>query len=269
MPSAANITPDSRFMGLFIGRSGSGKSAAAFSFPQPLHVIDLDSRIRGGLVPWIDRSGITYTPINPKPAKGTVFEALNNEFSVMQINLRNSPGSIQTLVLDSITWETIDLLLDAIPLTHSGTGSAEKGRTLGTLQMAGPEDYKFQSTGTYQTLAFLKSLPIPNVIVTAHIVNKYAKNPDDKYGQAVVVGEQLSLTDKLAENVPSSFDNIFRFEKIDTGRELKFQVSCQGELARSPFPELTYGDHDITGKDFYKWMMGKVSTSKAPSIVGV
>ena len=31
MPSAASIKPDSRFFGLFIGRSGSGKSAAAYS----------------------------------------------------------------------------------------------------------------------------------------------------------------------------------------------------------------------------------------------
>ena len=254
MPSAENIQPDSRFLGLFIGRSGSGKSAAAYSFPHPIKVLDLDGRIRGGLVPWVERKGIDYDYFPPKD-KTTVFQRLNDSFAALDVMLRTSVGvPYKTLVLDSITWEVIDLLLDAIPLTHAPSNQGERGRTLGTLQMAGPEDYKFQSTGTYQTIAYLKTLPIPNIIVTAHIVNKFAKDKNDKYGPNVIVGEQLSLTDKLAENVPSSFDNVFRFEKEDTGSAVKFFFEAQGELARNAL-NIHYGKFEITGKDFYKEMM--------------
>jgi hypothetical protein len=267
MPSATSIKPDSRFFGLFIGRSGSGKSAAAYSFPHPIKVLDLDGRIRGGLVPWVEREGIDYTYYPPKPDKGTVFDLLNNDFAAMQVMCRTGQNYFKTLVLDSITWNAIDLLLDAIPLTHAAGSGNDKGKSIGGMQIGGPADYQFQSTGIYQIIAFLKSLPIPNIIVTAHTVGRWGKRKDangkilDPYGPSELIGEQLSLTDKLAENVPSSFDNVFKFEKLDTGSQIRFFFEAQGELARSAYPELPYQRMDVTGKDFYKFLMDKVQPS--------
>lgn len=267
MPSAENIKDDGRFLGLFVGRSGSGKSAAAYSFPKPLKVLDLDGRLRGGLVPWNDpesggKKGIEYEYFPPKPDGKTVFQMLNDSFLALQIMLKTGTGvQYKTLVLDSITWETIDLLLDAISLTHGVNAQGEtKGRSVGPFQLSGPEDYKFQSTGTYQTLAFLKSFPIPNIIVTAHITPKWVQNPNDKYGPNIMDGEQLSLTDKLAENVPSSFDHVFRFEKEDTGKEIKFYFQTHGSVARSAF-DLPYGKMDITKVKFYDFLMKKAGVT--------
>lgn len=270
MPSASSIKPDSRFFGLFIGRSGSGKSAAAYSFPHPIKVFDLDGRIRGGLVPWVEREGIEYVNFPPKPDKGTVFELLNNEFQSLQILCRTGQNHYRTLVLDSITWAALDLLIDAIPITHAANQGFDKGRKIGPMDMGGPADYGFQASGTLQILAYLRSLPIENVIVTAHIVNRWGKRKDsagkiiDPYGASEIVGEQLSLTDKLSENVPSAFDNVFRFEKEDTGSKIKFYFDAQGELARSTYPELGYQRTDITGQDFYKLLMEKVKKPNAP-----
>lgn len=258
MPSAENIQPDSRSLNLFIGRSGSGKSAAAYSYPKPLHVLDLDGRIRGGLTEWNDRKGITYDYFPSKPDKGTVFELLNKYFEIQRILLTNGQSEIATLVLDSATWQAIDLLLDAIPLTHATNQGSdrEKGRSIGTMQMAGPTDYSFQSTGILQTIAFLKSLPIKNIIVTAHVVGKWGKRKDangkiiDPYGPSELIGEQLCLTDKLAETLPSSFDNVFRFEKVDRGYDVRFYAEGQGELARNTYG-MPYGRIDVTSTSFY------------------
>ena len=273
MPSAENIQPDSRSLNLFIGRSGSGKSAAAYSYPHPLHVLDLDGRIRGGLTPWIERKGITYDYFPSKPDKGTVFDLLNQYFETQRILLRNGQSNIETLVLDSATWQAIDLLLDAIPLTHApgGNSDREKGRSIGQMQMAGPSDYSFQSTGIYQTIAYLRSLPIKHIIVTAHIVNRWGKRKNsegkiiDPYGPSEIVGEQLVLTDKLAESLPSSFDNVFRFEKVDTGSEMRFYLEAQGELARNTYG-LPYGRMDITNKNFYETLMSRVSQPAAVAV---
>jgi hypothetical protein len=269
MPLLKNINPIDRFLGLFIGRSGSGKTAAALSFPKPLKVLDLDGRIRGGIVPWNDLDGIEYTFIPSKPDKGTVFDLLNNEFSVLDINSKKGDSDLQTLVFDSLTWGANDLLLDAIPLTHKpGSASDGRGRSIGTMQVAGPDDYKFQSTGIVQILAFLKSLKIPNIILTANIVNRWGRPKDqtgkiiDPYGPSEVVGEQLVLTDKISETAPSAFDNIFKFEKIDTGRELKFYFSAQGDLARNTLG-IEYGNLDITGVNFYNLLQTKLVQPQA------
>lgn len=260
MPKAEDIRDDSRFVGLFIGRSGSGKSAAAYSFPKPMKIFDLDGRIRGGLVPWIDRKDIDFEYFPPYTGEGeTVFNKLNEQFKLLLIQCRSGLCKYKTLVLDSITHETISFLLDAIPLTHT----KGKGRHIGPLMMGGPQDYGFQSTGTHQVLAFLKSLPIPNIIVTAHTVNKWGKPPgSDEYTENVIIGEQLALTDKLAEAIPTYFDHIFKFEKADSRNFLKFFFSAHGDIARTPYP-IPYGLHEITGKDFYKVLTNFISPSMA------
>lgn len=271
MPSAESIQPDSRSLSLLIGRSGSGKTAAALSFPHPIDVLDLDGRIRGGLAcPWIVRKDIYYDYYPSKPSKGTTFEAINKRLDAIQAMALQQQYAYKTLLVDSATWFCNDMILDALPMTHTArTGGGESGRTLGTLNMAGPSDYGFQSTATLQLLAFLKSLPIPHIVVTAHIVNRWGRRKNeegkviDPYGPTEIVGEQLALTDKIAETLPSMFDNVFRFEKQDTGSKLKFFFSAHGELERTAFPNLPYGNFDITDKDFYSFLMSKVQTPTA------
>src|SRR5579864_9057418 len=49
MSNAKDLQPEKRFYGLFIGRSGSGKTCAELSWPGKTFVFDLDKRIKGGL----------------------------------------------------------------------------------------------------------------------------------------------------------------------------------------------------------------------------
>jgi hypothetical protein len=250
MPLLENVDHSTRSTTLLIGRSGSGKTAAGLSYPKPMKVIDTDGRIRGGIVPWNDIKGVDYTYIPSKNPKGTVFEMLNNELEILQINCSKGNGP-QTLFLDSLTWEAIDLLLDAIKLTH-GTNKAgqDAGRSLGPMDMSGPEDYKFQSTGIIQTLAHLKTLPIPHILASAHIIPRWIPDPKNKYGDKIESGERIDVTDKLAEKIPSMFDNVYRFDR--DGQQVIFQAWF-GDLARSVYP-IPAGNHDVSGKNFYQYI---------------
>lgn len=263
MPSAEQLVkePESRFVGLFLGRSGGGKTTALLSFPKPMLVLDMDGRIRGGLAnDWIESKGITYESYPPRMKATNVFTKLDKDLEGIYMMTQSGQCPYKTVVLDSITMEAISLLLDAIPLTHTNASGKDSGRKLGTLMMAGPQDYGYQSTAILQTMAFLRSLPIPNIIVTAHVSNRYGKDPSDenKYAPNIIVGEQLNLTDKLAESIPTNFDHIFRFSKSENGPRLQFWAKFRGELERTAFKDLPNGEVEVTGKDFYQWMLGKV-----------
>lgn len=252
MPLLENVDHSTRSTTLLVGRSGGGKTAAGLSYPKPMKVLDLDGRIRGGMVPWVNIKDIDYTYIPSKPPVGTVFEIINQELEAIQVLINTGRLNIKTLFVDSLTWEATDLLLDAIKLTHAGPNKQgqEAGRRIGTMDMSGPEDFKFQSTGMIQTLAYLKTLPIAHIVASAHIIPRWIPNPQNKFGDKIESGERVDVTDKLAEKIPSMFDNVYRFER--DGQQVQFQA-WQGDLARSVYP-IPAGNHNISGKNFYQFI---------------
>lgn len=270
MPLVDNVKPNSRFLGLFIGPSGGGKSTAAYTFPKPMKIFDTDGRWRGGIQPWTDTKDLEYESFPPRPNGETNFSMLNKAFEILDIQCRTNTNRFKSIVVDSITWEAVSLLLDSTGLT--------KGKKIAGADISGPADYQFQSSGIYNILAFLAGLPIENIIVTGHVVNKYGKETvtdkngietQDAYGPSVIVGEQLALTDKLAEIVPGRFDHVFKFEKKDTGQKETYKFSCRGSMARSAYPltQLPYGQMDVTGIDFYKFLQSKIAPAAAPGPV--
>lgn len=261
MPKASDLTPENRFFGLFVGESGSGKTVAETSFPGDIQVEDFDGRIRGILgAPWIDRSKINYNVYPPKI--GTMatgdpnYVKINTNMEVLQMQLKNGQSKVKTIIVDSLTSETFCLLCDAIPITHEGT----KGKRLDRMHMAGPEDYGFEATGTYTLLGSLRALQVPNVIVSAHIIDRYGKiDPDNPFSESVPIGKKLSIRDKIGTNVMPYFDHVFEFYRdVD-----KFYVKFRGELARTSYAALPNGKIDITGKNFYELMMGYVRKAAA------
>src|SRR5437870_4837145 len=94
MPKATDLTPESRFFGLFVGESGSGKTVAEGSFPHDINFQDFDGRIRGLLgAPWINREGITYDYYPPKVGKLALgdpnYIKINNTLEVLQMQLKD------------------------------------------------------------------------------------------------------------------------------------------------------------------------------------
>lgn len=257
MPSTTQLSTEDRFIGLFVGRSGCGKTVAACSFPGPIEVLDFDGRIRGILgASWIDKKQVNYDSFPPR--ESGVIDRINKKLEGWMNASRVSQFHVKTIVLDSLTSQCATIVQAALPLTHAGG----KGMSFGTINLTGPEDYKYESQATLSILSFLRSLPGINVIVTAHIVPRWGKvDPANKFSESVPVGEKLSITDKLGENCLIYFDHIFRFDRSEDGR--RHTVQFRSDLARTSFAELPDGVQDITGKSFYDFMQSKLGASNA------
>lgn len=253
MPSADQIQDDKRFVGLFVGRSGHGKSTAAYSFPHPIKVLDVDGRIRGGIAcPWIERKGIDYVSFPPVSEK-YLWNQLNEEFEMILIACKNNQFNYQTLVLDSLTFAATGILLDTARMTSK---NEKKGNKVGGLILNDPGDYKMMYTSVASVMGFLKSLPIPNIIVTAHITPKWGKKEGDgDYDDSTIIGEQLLLPDKLAEQVPGNFDHVLKFSKVDGGemQGIKYYFKAQSDLAKTAY-KIPPGAIEIQGS-FYDQLM--------------
>jgi hypothetical protein len=269
MPSASSLKPDGRFLGLFVGPTKCGKTVAECSFPGPIRVFDFDGRIRGILgAPWINKDEIEYTYYPPRVGANNTptYQKINEDLEALLVMCNTGRCNFKTVILDSLTSETYAMLCDAVALT--------KGKMIGTTKMAGPEDYGFEATNTYNIISFLRSLPIPNILVSAHVVDRFGKaDPSDKYSETIVVGEKLSVRDKIGENVGIYFDHCFRFDREVVGNQEKFYVQFRSELASTSFEKLPFGKVDITGKPFYQELMrlakGTEAGAQAPSVVPI
>ena len=260
MSSATQLSTEDRFVGLFVGRSGSGKTVAACSFPGPIEVLDFDGRIRGILgASWINKSQINYDSFPPREAG--LITRINQKLEGWMNASRVGQFPVKTIILDSLTSECATIVQQALPITHA----QGKGMSFGTINLTGPEDYKFESQATLSILSFLRSIPGVNIVVTAHIVPKWGKPfGAEKFSENIQIGEKLSITDKLGENCLIYFDHVFRFDRAESG--IDFSVRFRSDLARTSYAELPDGDQSITGKSFYDFMQSKLSQSKLSSI---
>jgi len=254
MPKVEDIEDDGLFRGLFIGRSGTGKTSAACSYPKPVEVWDFDGRIRGVLgCPWIPTKDIIYEYFPPKEP-GMILRIMKKVDTMQQLAVARQLA-IKTLVVDSLTAETFAMLCQAKPLLAGDIAKDTKGKRISGYRMTGPEEYSFEADTTYNLLASLRSISGINLIVTAHVVARFGKeNPDDPFSNSIEVGEKLSVRDKIGENVQIYFDNVFRFDKQMSGQTDKHSVRFRGDLCRSVLPGLPNGDIDITNKNFYEVM---------------
>jgi hypothetical protein len=179
----------------------------------------------------------------------------------------------KTHVTDSVTNECYAFLSQAIALTHmketeDGKGKRKAGRWIGPVQMAGQEDYGLESQGMSDYISFLKSLPIQNVILSAHLIDQYGFDKDEEgndlvYQPRIVTGQKLSIRDKIGENIQTHFDHIFKFEREFLKGEDHFFVTFRGGIACTSYAWLPYGRHDWTKKPFYEFIMSFRDKEKA------
>ncbi len=240
---ASDMKPDGRFFGLFVGRSKSGKTGAAVSFPPPVLLLDGDMRAEGilGCQAWLkdlDKVEVKRFPPN------LGFTELEKEIELLSLSIQARQSPYKTLILDSITTINRMFLTDAHELL--------KGETKGKVRLTGPSDYKYEAEACYQIFDYLRSIPM-NIIVSAHIIDVYGKlDPDKEYSDYGKIGERLSIRDKIGENIQIFFNEVYRFSKAETvTNTVKHYVQFRSELAGTCHAELPNGKVDITGKNFY------------------
>ena len=267
MPHADELTPEDKMMVLCIGPSGSGKTGFECSVnDEETYNFDFDGRIRGLMgCPWVDKKKVTYDSYPPR--RPNLLTLVDQKCESFLISAQNGQMMYKNIVLDSLTSETFAMLSQAIQLTHNpgGKGDKKTGKYIGTTAMADPGDYGFEATNTYNILSCLRSIPGVNVFVSAHVVKEYGKtNSDDPYSPSIVIGEKLSLRDKISENIQIYFDHIWQFKKTEENDGIHHWVKFRGEIARTAFSELPDGWVDFTRKSgrevLQQYLGSRVST---------
>lgn len=253
------------FFGLFVGRSGSGKSAAEVSFPDPIYVFDIDNRIMGGLVAadWLGGEKklkqIDFHNYTPLPSSG--FEAMDNKLGEFKKGAPlNCPKSI---FFDSIGTLIQMLALDSQRLR--GVVKAESGKIRGNVKFLHPDDYQYVYT-VFRSLIFQFCIPMAkmgiNIVFSGWIVDKWGRpTGGNEFADQVIVGEQLIGPHKLCEEIPGFFDEIYYFRKrppVGPHMPASYTVEFKGEFARSVWPQLPVGQIDITNKSFYDYWKGQI-----------
>lgn len=254
-----------RIFALFVGQSGSGKSDAAASFPWPFHEMDFDLRANG-IVAAINQGWLctnrSLDDIDIKqfdPLGGWV--QVQNHLNDLRGLFRNGVLKTQTIDIGSLTSMTRLFKTTAVltPLNDKAGGGHFN---LAGLSMTGPSDYNFEAQATHAVFDFLKGFPC-HVICSAHIIDKWGKPPGAKEISAnEVIGEKLSITDKLGANVLTYFNDVYRFSKAIVGGQEKFFVEFSTEMAKNSFG-LPPGKFDITRKEFYPFLQDLIQKVKA------
>lgn len=263
-----DIKTDVESFSLFVGESGSGKTSAIASYGKlgPMLIMDFDKRARGilGLRSTLGEECLKNIEVKEYNILNS-FQEVDKDLErlVNQSKAGNCP--YKTIVLESVnSLETCFMnMVDSIAQMQKGTGIATK--TVGGIRVYGPAHYKFASTAFRQLRDFrLLQLKGVHVILSCWVVNKWDKPTvkDEKtgmdvkqqYADNIVVGKKLLLTEKMAEEVPGCFDDIYEFYKAEgqfISSGVKHGVRFESSLAKSTSEALRAAkDVDLTNKCF-------------------
>lgn len=272
---ASEVKPSKQFFGLFIGKSGSGKDCAAFSFPTPMKVFDFDLRSDGGALgtrDWLSNEHLSKIDITKiYPNKG--FKEVDDEMVSILLQFKSLQRPYETIYFGSATSLSSLFLTEAgriiKGLSYGGKQVKDKDgntSTIGGVRLSGPADYKYLYAAFNDVMDYLKLYPI-NIIMSAHTTDRYGKEMktiekdgkfvevEDTYGDNVPIGEKLTLTDKLSENIQIPFNEVYRFEKRMSDIVPKYYVRFRTDIAKTVHSKLPNGEIEITGKNFYQtWL---------------
>lgn len=257
----STLAKKEQFVGLFVGKNGSGKSGAIASFAElgPLKLYDLDFRARGilGMADTLGNDLIEQIEvIQPDFEKG--WADLDKQLGLDLIAQKNGSFRFKTVAFESAATMQKFLVSDSQAL-RSRTGRVGKKR--GEITFWTPDDYNYSSMGFFQFYFQYARLLKCNVIVSAWMVDKWAKptkeksTEEDTYAANEVIGQKIVLTEKLAEEVPGYFDEVYCFEKEETsmGNGTKYICTFESTLAKTCHSSLRNKKRlDFTNKSFYK-----------------
>ena len=264
---------------LMAGKNGSGKSGAIASYAElgPLKLYDLDKRARGilGIASVLGKQVIdNIEVIQPDFEKG--WAPIDKELDLDLIKSKQGSFPYKTVAFEGAATMQKYLISDSQRLRGKG------GRSRGAIDFWVPDDYNYCSMGFFQFYYQYAMLMKCNVIVSCWMVDRWGKpkagendkEKENAYAESERIGDKLLLTDKLSEEVPGYFDEIYSFEKEETslgGGGVKFVVTFESTLAKTCYPSLRKQKRlDITNKSFYRELQRITQADRAafdPSIL--
>lgn len=247
MPLVSSLESTSQTVGLFVGPSGAGKTCAIASYAAlgPMYIFDFDGRMAGMLgqksILGEFFKNIEYDRYDI--SKG--FMEVDKRLDSLVAQAQNRDLKYKTIVLESLPTMINSFLEMAVQL--EGVKSAGlPSRLVGGVRMLSPQHYNWASRA-FRDLVYngLRRLIGCNVIVSGWTVDQWGKRiikradgseGIDEYGPKEVIGRKLLLTEKIAEEVPGYFDEVYEFDKQETGlpsQPVKFICKFRSTIAKT------------------------------------
>lgn len=270
MPSAIDLKPAEHLVALIVGNAGSGKTSAIASFAtkeEPMYVFDIDHRIRGilGSADWLGESlnYIDYDNFDTRDGFKEVerqFELLHNKYEKRDLKYKNilieSVGSLaEMFLIDSQRQKGITPARDLSKLS----AAEKKGlKITGNISFPVPDDFHYGKRAFHILFYnYFTSFTKCNIFLSGWTADRYGKDPNNEniYADPILLpGKQLLATNKLAAELPGYFDEVWEFEKFETGaasRPVGYKVKFNSYLAKTAIPALAKKKElEFTGKNF-------------------
>jgi hypothetical protein len=246
MARTSDIVLGERFVGLFVGPQGSGKTVGLASFPKPMMVYSFDDRMTPVKRFYPNEKGIEYKVVGAYPSRRRDyidFKAFCDEFENYQDRC-----DYATIAIDSITSYTVTVI--RYQLNKKGK---DKGKRLaGFIEVPTWDEFNGETQAVVETIELSKILPC-HIIFTAHPIDKTEITGEKDASGNQIVKKTQSITafgNKTPSFVPPYFDEIWNFTK--EGNEPKRWVYTQaGEdtLCKTALP--LPNRFDITNKPMF------------------
>jgi hypothetical protein len=206
-PKTCDIELGGRFMGLFVGLNGSGKTIAGASWPGEGLILDWDGRVAPVRHFYPNRRDIEYWTIGLDGARNDV---LGFTDGIKKIEDLQDRCPYDWILFDSYT------TYSATSVIHQmGMHDHDVKRTKGGLPIPDWDEYKGETGVMLQILEVLKILPC-NVIVTAHPIQaakttKQGGSANDVLASMIKGSSIASYGWKTPSLLPNYFNEMYYF----------------------------------------------------------
>ena len=250
-----------RFIGLFVGGQGTGKTVGAASFPGPIKFYDFDGRMTPVKRFYPNRKDIEYSVVSPYNAPPGRPDVINFYQFCVEFEQLQQRCDFATIVIDSITNYTTTVIRYQL-----NKKSKNKGRHLaGFIEVPTWDELNGETQALVETIEIAKILPC-HVIFTAHPIDK--TEITKVQGEEVVTRKQsiVAFGNKTPSFIPNYFNEIYTFTKQDQGPGLdprRIVITQAGEevLCKTALP--IPNQFEITGVPFFKVINGYLEEHNA------
>ena len=269
MPTLNDLKPTENFVALVAGKPGCGKTSAIASFASkdnPMYIFDVDHRIKGiegsrefiGEDSW---NNISFDQYDTRDG----FKSIEKQFMIFADKYDRRNLEFTNIVLESVGSLSEMFLVDSQTMKGLKPGTDfskikaddRKGaRIVGQINFPTPDDYNYGKRAFHILFYhYFTHFTKCNIFLSGWTTDRWVKDPnaESAYAPQIVNGSMLLATNKIASELPGYFDEIWEFDKEDSGAATKpvlHSVKFRSGLAKTSIPQLPNGKVDITGKNF-------------------
>ena len=206
-----------RIKALFVGPSGTGKSIAAVTFPKPLYIMDIDTRIRSVRHFFNNRPEVLKDVVHDT---FPTFAHFVDAFERLERYAVKSEMPYKTILIDSITSLSQSSLRHGLTEKAGGVTnllSGKKGHRIAGVAIPTWDEWNMEATVFREIMYAATHVFKCNVILTAHQYHTEEtvteRDGDKSITRNVTKYHILTGAKKAAAALPTDFDEIYYFKR--------------------------------------------------------